>query len=78
MLLASFSRIIKFNCQKLYLKQVEIISINSSVRVGMWMIQNTFFRHIKQTTHCWLTMSVFFLSGLQNITNFHAGENWLQ
>ena len=42
MLLGSFSRIIKFNCQKLCLERVEIIIINSSVRVGMWMIQNTF------------------------------------
>ena len=41
-MLASFSRIIKFNCQKLCLKRVEIIIITSSVRAGMWMIQNTF------------------------------------
>ena len=32
--LASLARIKKFNCQKLYLKRVEIVSINSSVRVG--------------------------------------------
>ena len=39
--LASLSRIIKFNRQKLFLKRVEIISINSSVGVNMWMIQIT-------------------------------------
>ena len=39
---ASLLIIIKFTRQKLFLKRVEIISINSSVRVSMWMIQNTF------------------------------------